>query len=110
MRRDEFFRFFFPRRLFFFILFGPDLDLKFSRKKTKNRGVELGKVLAARVRTEMNACRTQSRKPAGFNYATTKLLNRYLEGKAQLIYPEPVDVFPCDLIASDSCRPPTSYL
>jgi glucose-6-phosphate isomerase len=67
-------------------------------------------VLAARVRTEMNACRTQSRKPAGFNYATTKLLNRYLEGKAQLIYPEPVDVFPCDLIASDSCRPPTSYL
>lgn len=73
-------------------------------------GVELGKVLAARVRTEMNACRTQSRKPAGFNYATTKLLNRYLEGKAQLIYPEPVDVFPCDLIASDSCRPPTSYL
>jgi len=73
-------------------------------------GVELGKVLAARVRTEMNACRTQHREPHGFNYATTRLLNRYLSGKAQLIYPEPADVFPCDLITSDSCRPPTSYL
>jgi glucose-6-phosphate isomerase len=73
-------------------------------------GVELGKVLASRVRTEMNACRTQHRQPSGFNYATTRLLNKYLAGKAQLIYPEPVDVFPCELIASESCRPPTSYL
>lgn len=73
-------------------------------------GVELGKVLASRVRTEMNACRTQHRQPSGFNYSTTRLLNRYLEGKAQLIYPDPVDVFPCELISSESCRPPTSYL
>ncbi len=35
---------------------------------------------------------------------------RYLEGKARLLYPEPEDVFPCDLIDADHCRPPTSYL
>ena len=73
-------------------------------------GVELGKVLAARMRTELNSCRTNNRKPSGFNYATTRLLNRYLDGKARLLYPEPEDVFPCDMIHSESCRPPTSYL
>lgn len=36
--------------------------------------------------------------------------HRYLEGKAQLLYPEPRDVFPCELLDSDMCRPPTSYL
>ena len=35
---------------------------------------------------------------------------RYLQGKAQLLYPEPRDVFPCELIDSEVCRPPTSYL
>lgn len=42
-------------------------------------GVELGKVLAAKVRTAVNACRTKNRSltPAdGFNHSTTKLLNR----------------------------------
>jgi glucose-6-phosphate isomerase len=76
-------------------------------------GVELGKVLASKVRATMNTCRTKNRRvqPAdGFNYATTRLLNRYLEGKAQLLYPEPRDVFPCELIDSELCRPPTSYL
>ncbi|KAL3144094.1 hypothetical protein ABBQ32_003885 [Trebouxia sp. C0010 RCD-2024] len=76
-------------------------------------GVELGKVLAAKVRTAVNACRTKNRSltPAdGFNHSTTKLLNRYLQGKAQLLYPEPRDVFPCELIDSEVCRPPTSYL
>lgn len=34
---------------------------------------------------------------------------RYLKGKAQLLYPEPEDVFPCDIIESEHCRPPTSY-
>ena len=34
---------------------------------------------------------------------------RYLDGKDKLLYPEPRDVFPCDLIHSDHCRPPTSY-
>ncbi|CAL5218666.1 g372 [Coccomyxa viridis] len=75
-------------------------------------GVELGKVLASKVRAEMNMCRTQDRKVGpsdGFNHSTTKLLNRYLDGKARLLYPEPEDVFPCDLIDADHCRPPTSY-
>ena len=35
---------------------------------------------------------------------------RYLEGKARLLYPEPEDVFPCDLIDADHCRPPSSYV
>lgn len=42
-------------------------------------GVELGKVLASKVRTAVNACRTKNRSltPAdGFNHSTTKLLNR----------------------------------
>ncbi len=42
-------------------------------------GVELGKVLAAKVRTAVNTCRTKSKNltPAdGFNYSTTKLLNK----------------------------------
>ena len=42
-------------------------------------GVELGKVLAAKVRTAVNTCRTKSKSltPAdGFNYSTTKLLNK----------------------------------
>ena len=46
----------------------------------------------------------------GFNPSTTSMLNRYLAGKAKLIYPEPKDVFPCDLIEGDECRPPTSYV
>lgn len=43
-------------------------------------GVELGKVLASKVRTAVNTCRTKNRSltPAdGFNHSTTKLLNRY---------------------------------
>ena len=42
-------------------------------------GVELGKVLASKVRAEMHTCRTQDRKVSpsdGFNHSTTKLLNR----------------------------------
>ncbi|KAK9809232.1 hypothetical protein WJX72_011796 [[Myrmecia] bisecta] len=76
-------------------------------------GVELGKVLASKVRTVVNTARTKHRMitPAdGFNHSTQRLLNRYLEGKAQLLYPEPRDVFPCDLIDSEHCRPPTSYV
>jgi glucose-6-phosphate isomerase len=76
-------------------------------------GVELGKVLASKVRTTINTCRTKHRgvSPSdGFNYSTTRLMAKYLEGKAQLLYPEPADVFPCDLIDADHCRPPTSYV
>lgn len=42
-------------------------------------GVELGKVLASKVRTAMHNCRTKSRKikPSdGFNPSTSNLLNR----------------------------------
>ncbi|KAK9822696.1 hypothetical protein WJX81_002499 [Elliptochloris bilobata] len=76
-------------------------------------GVELGKVLASQVRAEVHACRTKDRNvlPSDrFNASTTRLLNRYLAGKARLLYPEPEDVFPCDLIDSDTCRPPSSYV
>eukprot|EP00227_Mantoniella_beaufortii_P020363 CAMPEP_0197580612 /NCGR_PEP_ID=MMETSP1326-20131121/4364_1 /TAXON_ID=1155430 /ORGANISM="Genus nov. species nov., Strain RCC2288" /LENGTH=611 /DNA_ID=CAMNT_0043144395 /DNA_START=127 /DNA_END=1962 /DNA_ORIENTATION=+ len=76
-------------------------------------GVELGKQLASKVRTNMNQKRTKGEKLTpmdGFNPSTTALLNRYLEGKAQLKYTEPMDVFPCTLIDSDECRPPTSYV
>ena len=61
-------------------------------------GVELGKALAGQVRTQMNAARTQSKAVEGFNPSTTALLNRYLQGKTQLLYPEPHDVFPSDII------------
>lgn len=63
-------------------------------------GVELGKVLASKVRTAMNGARTRSRKiqPSdGFNYSTTRMINKYLEGKTQLLYPEPRDVFPVEI-------------
>ena len=76
-------------------------------------GVELGKVLASKVRSSMNEKRTKGEMMSdsdGFNPSTTAMLNRYLEGKAQLKYDQPEDVFPCDLIDSDECRPPTSYV
>ena len=43
-------------------------------------GVELGKVLASKVRTAVNTCRTTNRRirpQDGFNYSTTRLLNRW---------------------------------
>lgn len=64
-------------------------------------GVELGKVLASKVRTTMNSTRTKNRMvlPSdGFNGSTTRLLNKYLEGKTSLVYPEPRPVFPSELI------------
>ncbi|PSC67631.1 cytosolic phosphoglucose isomerase [Micractinium conductrix] len=70
-------------------------------------GVELGKVLASRVRTIMHTARTRSRRiniTDGFNPSTRKMINRYLDGKNQMLYPEPRDVFPCDLIHSDGCE------
>ena len=76
-------------------------------------GVELGKVLASKVRVSMSQKRTTGELEGssdGFNSSTTAMLNRYLKGKAQLKYAEAEDVFPCDLIDSDECRPPTSYV
>ncbi|KAL6779793.1 PGI1B [Auxenochlorella protothecoides x Auxenochlorella symbiontica] len=72
-------------------------------------GVELGKVLASKVRTKMHEARTKLRKilkEDGFNPSSRKMINRYLEGKAQLLYPEPRDVFPCELIHSEACVAP----
>eukprot|EP00798_Chlamydomonas_sp_ICE-L_P003462 gene3462-13521_t len=60
-------------------------------------GVELGKVLASRVRLTMSTTRTKGRRvlPSdGFNYSTTRMMNRYLEGKTELLYPEGQDSFP----------------
>ena len=71
-------------------------------------GVELGKVLASRCRSKMNSARTQKRlieAGDGFNFSTTRLLNRYLKGKTFLQYPEPRDVFPCDILDSENCIP-----
>ena len=72
-------------------------------------GVELGKVLASKIRTIVNSTRTAGRSVSasdGLNVSTTNLLNRYLDGKAKLIYPEPHDVFPCDLLDNEWCRTP----
>ncbi|XP_024399239.1 glucose-6-phosphate isomerase, cytosolic isoform X2 [Physcomitrium patens] len=44
-------------------------------------GVELGKSLASRVRTQLNASRTRDAPLQGFNYSTTYLLTHYLKGK-----------------------------
>jgi glucose-6-phosphate isomerase len=41
-------------------------------------GVELGKVLAKQVRTQLSASRTKKAKVTGFNPATTAMLKRYL--------------------------------
>lgn len=43
----------------------------------------------------------------GFNYSTAKMINRYLEGKTQILYPEGHDVFPKELIRGT--QRPTSY-
>ncbi|KAF1793119.1 Phosphoglucose isomerase, C-terminal [Phytophthora cactorum] len=45
-------------------------------------GVELGKVLAKQVRTQLNASRTENAPVKGFNSATTSMLEAYLAYKA----------------------------
>ncbi len=63
-------------------------------------GVELGKVLATKVRTSMHNARTKGRvilPTDGFNYSTQRMINKYLEGKTQLLYNEGFDAFPLDL-------------
>lgn len=64
-------------------------------------GVELGKVLANNVRETMRNTRTLNAKvdpKDGYNFSTTRLINKYLEGKSNLVYPEPRDVFPVDIL------------
>mmetsp|Transcript_2380 Transcript_2380/g.3986 ORF Transcript_2380/g.3986 Transcript_2380/m.3986 type:complete len:665 (+) Transcript_2380:135-2129(+) len=70
-------------------------------------GVELGKVLATRVRSIVNDTRMNGRKAGstdGLNVSTTAMLNRYLDGKAKLLYPTPRDVFPCEIIDGEFCN------
>ena len=58
------------------------------------------------MRSIMNDTRTAGRRvdtSDGLSLSTTALLNRYLDGKAKLIYPEPRDVFPCELLDSEFC-------
>jgi hypothetical protein len=43
------------------------------------------------VRTTLNVSRTKNRHvfaTDGFNYSTTRMMNKYLEGKTQMLYPE----------------------
>ncbi len=58
-------------------------------------------MLATKVRSVMNQTRNKNRRvlPSdGFNSSTTRMMNKYLEGKTTLLYPEPRDVFPVDLL------------
>jgi glucose-6-phosphate isomerase len=52
-------------------------------------GVELGKVLASRVRQMINQSRNKHRfvnNSDGFNYSTTRLLNKYLQVRVCCCY------------------------
>ncbi len=75
-------------------------------------GVELGKVLAGRVRETMGEARNKGRLvdvADGYNPSTRKMINRYLAGKAKLVYDTPRDVFPCTLIHTQTgCDAPAS--
>eukprot|EP00244_Chara_vulgaris_P001583 TRINITY_DN1253_c0_g1_i2.p1 TRINITY_DN1253_c0_g1~~TRINITY_DN1253_c0_g1_i2.p1 ORF type:complete len:562 (-),score=127.61 TRINITY_DN1253_c0_g1_i2:582-2267(-) len=48
-------------------------------------GVELGKVLALKVRKEVNLARNQGTKVTAFNYSTNFLLNQYLKEKEEVM-------------------------
>lgn len=61
-------------------------------------GVELGKVLASKVRVAMNSVRGQNEQLTGFNPSTMKLITRYLDGKTNLLYPKPRDIFPINIL------------
>ncbi|KAK4490329.1 hypothetical protein RD792_001003 [Penstemon davidsonii] len=47
-------------------------------------GVELGKSLATRVRTQLNASRKKGEPVEGFNFSTATVLTRYLEASADV--------------------------
>ncbi|XP_010254873.1 PREDICTED: glucose-6-phosphate isomerase, cytosolic [Nelumbo nucifera] len=48
-------------------------------------GVELGKSLASQVRKQLNASRIKGEPVEGFNFSTTKMLNKYLEAKSRVL-------------------------
>jgi hypothetical protein len=60
-------------------------------------------VLATNIRNIISTTRTKGRRVNvndGFVPSTRKIINRYLDGKNQRLYPEPKDVFPCDILQS----------
>lgn len=71
-------------------------------------GVELGKVLASKVRVAMNGMRSTGAPLTGFNESTMRLINRYLGGKTELQYPEPRDVFPSSLLDVEGVEHPVA--
>ncbi|XP_024365878.1 glucose-6-phosphate isomerase, cytosolic isoform X2 [Physcomitrium patens] len=60
-------------------------------------GVELGKSLASRVRSQLNAARTKEAAVEGFNYSTTFLLQHYLKGKTPVQSSNLVNLFPSEI-------------
>lgn len=61
-------------------------------------GVELGKSLASRVRSQLNASRTQAAPVEGFNYSTTRVLKHYLKGKTPVSQSPSSNVFPSEIL------------
>jgi len=61
-------------------------------------GVELGKSLASRVRSQLNASRTQGAPVEGFNYSTTRVLKHYLKGKTPVSQSSSGNVFPTEIL------------
>jgi glucose-6-phosphate isomerase len=59
-------------------------------------GVELGKSLATKVRSQLNEARTKDAPVQGFNYSTTYLLKHYLKGKTSVANSDPKNVFPSE--------------
>ncbi|OVA04513.1 Phosphoglucose isomerase (PGI) [Macleaya cordata] len=56
-------------------------------------GVELGKSLASQVRKQLNNSRTSGEPIEGFNYSTTTMLTKYLEGKSP-VPSDPITLLP----------------
>lgn len=83
----------------------PHLDPIRTRFSVRARVLNTS-VCRHQVRTIMNQARTEGRRITasdGLSISTTALLNRYLDGKAKLIYDEPRDVFPCELLDGEFC-------
>eukprot|EP00270_Netrium_digitus_P014543 TRINITY_DN4959_c0_g4_i2.p1 TRINITY_DN4959_c0_g4~~TRINITY_DN4959_c0_g4_i2.p1 ORF type:complete len:599 (-),score=178.20 TRINITY_DN4959_c0_g4_i2:148-1887(-) len=71
-------------------------------------GVELGKVLASKVRQQMEKLRREEAAALeGFNYSTSRLLSHYLKA-APFPYPEDSHVFPEKILGPPAAIPPPS--
>lgn len=54
-------------------------------------GVELGKVLATKVRKQLNQSRYHAKDVEGFNSSTTRLIERYLQSSVGCAFEDPID-------------------